>query len=80
MAHGICEDGICEELWMKIILDDLKVKYEGPMKLFCDNNLAISIVHNPVQHDRNQWTLRQREIGWRAYYYNIYTYKDPSGI
>ncbi|RDX72244.1 Copia protein, partial [Mucuna pruriens] len=30
--------GICEGLWIKIILDDLKAKYKGPMKLFCDNN------------------------------------------
>ncbi|RDY05233.1 Copia protein, partial [Mucuna pruriens] len=49
MAHGICEG-----LWMKIILDDLKVKYEGLIKLFCDNNSAISIVHNPVQHGRTK--------------------------
>ncbi|RDY12032.1 Copia protein, partial [Mucuna pruriens] len=41
-------------LWMKIILDDLKVKYEGPIKLFCDNNSTISIAHNPVQHDRTK--------------------------
>ncbi|RDY12344.1 Copia protein, partial [Mucuna pruriens] len=43
---------ICERLWMKIILDDLKVKYEEPMKLFCDNNSIISIAHNPVHHNR----------------------------
>ncbi|RDY11214.1 Copia protein, partial [Mucuna pruriens] len=45
---------ICERLWMKIILDDLKVKYGGPIKLFCDNNSAISIAHNPIQHDRTK--------------------------
>ncbi|RDY12017.1 hypothetical protein CR513_03252, partial [Mucuna pruriens] len=33
--------GICEGLGMKIILDDLNIKYEGPIKLFCDNNSAI---------------------------------------
>ncbi|RDY08125.1 Copia protein, partial [Mucuna pruriens] len=49
MAHSICEG-----FWMKIILNDLKVKYKGPMKLFCNNNLAISIAHNPVQHDRTK--------------------------
>ncbi|RDX96695.1 Copia protein, partial [Mucuna pruriens] len=38
--------GIYEGLWMKIILDDLK--------LFCNNNSAISIAHNPVQHDRKK--------------------------
>ncbi|RDX73816.1 Copia protein, partial [Mucuna pruriens] len=46
--------GICEGLWMKIILDDLKVKYEGLIKLFCDKNSAISIAHNPIQHDRTK--------------------------
>ncbi|RDY13166.1 Copia protein, partial [Mucuna pruriens] len=46
--------GICEGLWMNIILDDLKVKYEGPIKLFCDNNSIISIAHNLVQHDRTK--------------------------
>jgi hypothetical protein len=29
--------GICELLWMTIIPDDLKIKYEAPLKLFCDN-------------------------------------------
>ncbi|RDY13778.1 hypothetical protein CR513_01262, partial [Mucuna pruriens] len=60
MAHGICKG-----LWMKIILDDLKVEYDGPMKLFCDNNSAINIAHNLVQHDitkhRDRKTLHQRE-------------------
>ncbi|RDX81341.1 Copia protein, partial [Mucuna pruriens] len=47
--------GICEGLWMKIIFDDLKVKYERPIKLFCDNNSAMSIDHNPVQHDKTKY-------------------------
>ena len=42
---------VCELLWLKIILDDLSVKWEGPMRLYCDNNSAISIAHNLVQHD-----------------------------
>ena len=29
--------GVCEILWMKIILDDLRIKCEAPMKIFCDN-------------------------------------------
>ena len=40
--------GICELLWLKIILGDLKVKVESPMRLFCDNKSAINIAHNPV--------------------------------
>ena len=43
--------GICELLWIKIILGDLKVKWKDPMKLYCDNKLVINIAHNPVQHD-----------------------------
>ncbi|KAK2433017.1 putative mitochondrial protein [Trifolium repens] len=46
--------GICELLWLKIILEDLKIKWEEPMKLYCDNKSAISIAHNPVQHDRTK--------------------------
>ena len=46
--------GICELLWIKIILGDLGVQWEGSMKLYCDNKSAINIAHNPVQHDRTK--------------------------
>ena len=46
MVHGICE-----LLWLKIVLDDLKIKRKGPIKLYCDNKFAINIAYNPVQHD-----------------------------
>ena len=46
--------GVCELLWMKIIFDDLKIKYEVPMGLVYDNKSAISIAHNLVQHDRTK--------------------------
>nr|KYP42345.1 Copia protein [Cajanus cajan] len=46
--------GMCEGLWMKIILDDLKVKVDNPMQLYCDNKSAMSIVHNPIQHDKTK--------------------------
>ena len=46
--------GVCRLLWMKIILDDLTIKYEAPIKVFCDNKLVISIAHNHVQHDRTK--------------------------
>jgi len=42
--------GICELLWLKIILKDLKIKWEGPMKLYCDKKSAINIAYNPVHH------------------------------
>ena len=46
--------GVCELLWLKIILEDLKIVWEGPMKLYCDNKSAINFAHNPVQHDRTK--------------------------
>ena len=46
--------GFCELLWLKIVLDDLRVKWEGPMKLYCDNKSVIIIVHNPIQHDKTK--------------------------
>lgn len=43
--------GVCELLWLEIILKDLKFSVEKPMKLYCDNKSAINIAHNPVQHE-----------------------------
>ncbi|RVW28647.1 Retrovirus-related Pol polyprotein from transposon RE1 [Vitis vinifera] len=37
-----------------IILDDLRIKWDGPMKLYCDNKSTINIAHNPIQHDRTK--------------------------
>ena len=46
--------GIRELLWIKLILEDLKIKWERPMRLLCDNKSTINIAHNPVQHDRTK--------------------------
>ena len=40
--------GVCELLWVKIILEDLKVQCSKPMKLYYDNKSTISIAHNLV--------------------------------
>ena len=45
---------ICEILWLKQVMVEIKYEVEGPMKLYCDNRAAISIVHNPMQHDRTK--------------------------
>jgi hypothetical protein len=37
---------------LKIKLDDLKINYEDPMKLFRDINFVNSIADNPIQHYR----------------------------
>ena len=40
---------LCELLWIKFFLSGLRKSQEGPMKLYYDNKLGISIAHNPVQ-------------------------------
>lgn len=47
--------GICELLWLKFILENLRIKYDEPIRLNYDNKYAISIAHNPVQHDRTKY-------------------------
>jgi len=44
-------EGISELLWYKIILKDLKIKWDELTSLYCDNKYAIIIAHNQVQND-----------------------------
>ena len=46
--------GICELLWIKNLMQDLRIQQVSPMKLYCDNKAACDIAHNPVQHDRTK--------------------------
>jgi len=40
--------GVCEILWLKILLTELEFDSKDSMRLYCDNKAAISIAHNPV--------------------------------
>ena len=44
--------GICEGLWLKMLLEELGLKIEGSISAHCDNRAAIAVSHNPVHHDR----------------------------
>ncbi|KAJ1273934.1 hypothetical protein BS78_05G023700 [Paspalum vaginatum] len=44
---------VSEMLWVKNLLSELKLS-EGPFKLWCDNQSAINIANNLVQHDRTK--------------------------
>jgi hypothetical protein len=46
--------GVCELLWIKNLLQELKISPTFPMKLYCDSKVACDIAHNPVQHDRTK--------------------------
>lgn len=47
-------NGICELLWLKMLLFKVDFPIKGPMRLYCDNKAAISITHDPVQYDRTK--------------------------
>ena len=46
--------GICEALWLKLLLMDFGYLPRQPIRLYCDNKAACDIAHNPVQHDRTK--------------------------
>jgi hypothetical protein len=46
---------VAEMLWLKGLLTDLKLDQGTHMKLWCDNQSAISIANNLVQHDRTKY-------------------------
>ena len=43
--------GLCEALWLRLLLQDLGYLSRQPIRLFCDNKAACDIAHNSVQHD-----------------------------
>jgi hypothetical protein len=45
---------LCELLWLKNLLSELKLSTNSTMKLWCDNQSAINIANNPIQHDRTK--------------------------
>ena len=50
MAHEVCE-----VLWFKHVLKELRQPIIYPLRLYCDNKAAISIAHNPIQYDRTKY-------------------------
>ena len=47
-------NGVSELIWIRRLLTELEILFESPMRLYCDNQAAISIANNPVQHDRTK--------------------------
>ena len=46
--------GVCEVLWLKRVLNELKRPISFLIKLYCDNKAVISITYNPVLHNRTK--------------------------
>ena len=49
MVHGVCE-----VLWLHILLTEMGLFKDSPLMLYCDNKAAIDIANNPGQHDRTK--------------------------
>ncbi|XP_043718020.1 uncharacterized mitochondrial protein AtMg00810-like [Telopea speciosissima] len=67
--------GICELLWLKDLLQDLGISSNPPMTLYCDSKSAISIAHNPVQHDKTKHVEIDRHFIKELYVENV---EDPN--
>nr|CAN76639.1 hypothetical protein VITISV_027481 [Vitis vinifera] len=46
----VIAQGLCELLWLKIILDDLRIKWDSPMKLYCDKNFLCRTHEESIDH------------------------------
>ena len=47
--------GICERLWLKRAMEELKISIEFLMKSICDDQVAINISYNLVHHYRTKY-------------------------
>lgn len=45
---------VCELLWLKKLLEGLRLSEGNKLSLYCDNITAINIAQNPVQHDQTK--------------------------
>ncbi|KAA0047185.1 hypothetical protein E5676_scaffold1280G00150 [Cucumis melo var. makuwa] len=43
---------ICEGIWLKSILSELKITSGEPTEVHCDNQATISIAKDPIHHDQ----------------------------
>jgi hypothetical protein len=45
---------LCEMMWVKSLLSELRLFRRKLLQLWCDSKSAINIANNPVQHDRTK--------------------------
>ena len=71
--------GICEGIWIQRLLNELGIATEKPIKMFYDNQAAISIAKNLVHHDRTKHI--EIDSFAKAHYkilQDLYSYKIPN--
>ncbi|KAK8966350.1 hypothetical protein KSP40_PGU010352 [Platanthera guangdongensis] len=52
--YRVMSHGLCEELWLCTVLQDIGFPMTTLLSLFCHNKITINISHNHVQHDRTK--------------------------
>lgn len=52
--YKVIAQRVCELLWLKKLLEELRLSEGNKLSLYCDNKAAINIAQNPVQHDRTK--------------------------
>ncbi|CAJ2656651.1 unnamed protein product [Trifolium pratense] len=45
---------VCQGIWLRRILEEVKHTQQGPLMLFCDNSSTIKLSKNPVLHGRSK--------------------------
>jgi hypothetical protein len=45
---------ICEAIWLRNLLKELEHPQEEPTMIYVDNQLAINLAKNPIQHGRSK--------------------------
>ena len=54
-AKYIAATECCTQIeWMRQTLQDIKIMFEEPITIYCDNTSAISLSKNPVQHSKSK--------------------------
>ena len=52
----------CEGIWLRRLLQGLKMNVARLVKVLCDNQSAINIAKNPVHHDRTKYVEINRHF------------------
>lgn len=48
---------VCEPMWVRILMEELRLRSNASMKLYYDKKAATDIAHDPIQHTQRS-TLR----------------------
>ena len=46
--------GACQAVWLDTLMQELKIKEEGPVELYVDNKSAIKLAKHPIAHGRSK--------------------------